>query len=218
MRERDAALGEVARSEQDERQPDRNVDVEDPGPGEVRREHAAEQDADGSAAARRRSPDAERGVALATFPEDRHQEREARGREECAAETLETAEDDERSGRPGQAAERGAEGEERDAADEDAPAAEQVCEAPAEQEEAAEDDCVGGDHPLEARLGKAEIVLDRGQGDVHDRHVEHDHELRGDDQGKSRPAARAAGHGNCGTSHLSPINIVELCHDSTLPP
>src|SRR2546430_778438 len=142
MPERYAALRKEARSEQDERQPDRDVDVEDPRPGEVRREDAAEEDADCAAGTRRCSPDAERSVAFAPFPEDRHQEREACRREQGAAETLEAAEDDERSGRPGQSAERGAEGEERDAADEDAAAAEQVGEATAEQEEAAEDDCV----------------------------------------------------------------------------
>jgi hypothetical protein len=31
---------------------------------------------------------------------------------------------------------------------------------------------------LQGALPDAEIVLDRGQGDVHDRNVEHDHELR----------------------------------------
>ena len=78
------------------------------------------------------------------------------------------AEDDERAGRPGEAAEGGAEGEERDAGHEDAAAAEQVGQAAAEEEEAAEDDRVGGDHPLQAGLGEAEVVLDRRERDVHD--------------------------------------------------
>jgi hypothetical protein len=31
------------------------------------------------------------------------------------------------------------------------------------------------------------VGLDRGQGDVHDRHVEDDHELGGDDERKGEP-------------------------------
>jgi len=31
---------------------------------------------------------------------------------------------------------------------------------------------------LQCALPDAEIALDRGQGDIHDRNVEHDHELR----------------------------------------
>ena len=66
-----------------------------------------------------------------------------------------------------------------EAGDEEAAAAEQIGEPSAEQEEAAEEDRVGGDHPLEALLGEIQVVLDRRQRDVHDRHVEHDHELCG---------------------------------------
>ena len=40
--------------------------------------------------------------------------------------------------------------------DEDAASAEKVGEPAAEQQEAAEDDRVGADHPLQARLGEAE--------------------------------------------------------------
>src|SRR3954466_6715607 len=47
---------------------------------------------------------------------------------------------------------------------------------PARRKHAAEGDEVGVDHPGEARLREAEVGLDRGQRDVHDRLVEDDHQ------------------------------------------
>ena len=63
-----------------------------------------------------------------------------------------------------------------------------IGQAAAEQERAAEEDGVRRDHPLQARLREVEIRLDRRQGDVHDRDVEDDHELCGDDHRESQPA------------------------------
>ena len=77
---------------------------------------------------------------------------------------------------------------ERDQADhEDAAAAEQVRGPAAKQQEAAEDERVRGDDPLQVGLREAEIRLDRRKGDVHDRDVEHDHELDGAEQRQSEP-------------------------------
>jgi len=104
MLEGATALGEEARNQRDECQADRQVDIEDPGPREVRGQDTAEQNANRSPGTGRRAPDAERNVPLTSVPEDGHQEREARGRKECAAESLDPAEDDERTRRPGQAA------------------------------------------------------------------------------------------------------------------
>src|ERR1700712_4192938 len=55
---------------------------------------------------------------------------------------------------------------------------------PAEQEQRAEGQRVGGDDPLARAFGEAERFLGRGQRDVDDRRVEHDHQLgdREDDQ------------------------------------
>ena len=47
---------------------------------------------------------------------------------------------------------------------------------PGEQQQAAEGDQVGVDDPGEVALREAEVVLDRGQRDVHDRRVEDDHQ------------------------------------------
>ena len=41
-------------------------------------------------------------------------------------------------------------------------------------------------------LAEVEVLLDRGQGNVHDRDVEHDHQLRQADHGQRGPAAPMA--------------------------
>ncbi len=56
--------------------------------------------------------------------------------------------------------------------------AEQVAGAAAEHQEAGEGEGVGVDDPLQAGLGEAERVVDRGQRDVDDRDVEDHHQLR----------------------------------------
>jgi hypothetical protein len=42
---------------------------------------------------------------------------------------------------------------------------------------------------------KVEVALDRGQRDVHDRHVEDDHQLRQADDHQRRPAAAIGRNG-----------------------
>ena len=69
-------------------------------------------------------------------------------------------------------------------------AAEEVAEAAAEQQQAAERERVGGDDPLAGVVGEAEVVLRDGQRDVHDRRVEHDHQL-GDAEQREDPASAA---------------------------
>ena len=56
-------------------------------------------------------------------------------------------------------------------------AAEQVAEPAAEQQQAAERERVRGDDPLALVVAEAEVLLGRGQRDVHDGRVEHDHQL-----------------------------------------
>jgi hypothetical protein len=60
---------------------------------------------------------------------------------------------------------------------EHAAAPHQVGHPAAEQQESAEHEAVRDDDPLQGALPDAEIALDRGQGDIHDRDIEHDHEL-----------------------------------------
>ena len=73
--------------------------------------------------------------------------------------------------------------------EEDAPLADQVADPPGEQQQAAEGDQVGVDDPGEVALGEAEAVLDRGQGDVHDRRVEDDHQHPPAEDVEGQPAA-----------------------------
>ena len=75
-----------------------------------------------------------------------------------------------------------------EAGHEQAPPPEQVGHPAAEEEHAPEEDRVGGDHPLQALLREVQVGPDRRQRDVHDRDVEDDHELRGDDHRQREPA------------------------------
>ena len=93
--------------------------------------------------------------------------------------------------------------------EEHAPPAEQVGGAPAEEEEAAEDERVGADHPLQVLLREPEVDLDRGQRDVHDRDVEHDHELHDAEERECPPVAI------CGeASHRNPPFRTEVADGS----
>ena len=66
--------------------------------------------------------------------------------------------------------------EQRDAEQEQLAVAVQVAEPAAEQQEAAEGEHVGVDHPDQRGLGELQVRADRRQRHVHDRGVEHDHQ------------------------------------------
>ena len=63
-----------------------------------------------------------------------------------------------------------------EAGEEDALATDEVADTAGEEEEGAEGDHVGVEDPREARLGEPHVGLDAGEGDVHDRRVDDDHE------------------------------------------
>src|SRR5207248_10875367 len=86
--------------------------------------------------------------------------------------------------------------EEGDAAHKDAPAAEEVGRASAEQQESAVGERVCGDDPLEVLRREMEMRADRRQRDVDDRDVEDRHEEGGADDGEREPAA-GIGSGEC---------------------
>ena len=73
--------------------------------------------------------------------------------------------------------------------EEDLLPADQVARAPGQEQQAAIGDQIGVHHPREVRLREVQVALDRGQGDVHDRRIEHDHELAQahHEQGKPPP-------------------------------
>ena len=103
------------------------------------------------------------------------------------AEPLEGAERDERRFAPRETAEKRSEREDADAENEDAPTAEQIGRPAAQQEEAAEDERVRADDPLQVLLREPEVGLDGRQRDVHDRDVEDDHELHREDEPECEP-------------------------------
>ena len=158
---------------------DRDVHEEDPLPGEEIREDAAQEDAGRSAEAADRAPGAERDVALAPLGEGGGEDGERGRRDGGRAETLERPGGDQRLVAPGEAAEKRADRKDDEPAHEDDSASEDVRESATEQHEAAEDERVGADDPLQVVLREAEVDLDRGQRDVYDRDVEDDHELDG---------------------------------------
>ena len=79
-------------------------------------------------------------------------------------------------------------GEQREAGEQGALSPEDVGDAAAEQDRAAESDRIGGDHPLHVARGEAEVVLDRGR-DHHERLVEPDDELHEAEHRQHLPGA-----------------------------
>jgi hypothetical protein len=189
-----------ARLEREHERADGDVDEEDPLPAGVSREDPAEEHAGGGAAAAHCSPDPERLVPLGSLLESGGDDREGGRRHDRRAEPLHGARRDEDSGRAREAADQGGEREERQADEEHPLAAEDVAGTPAEQQEAAEGDCVGSDHPLQAGLREVQATPDRRQRDVDDRDVEHRHEERDADECERLPAARI---GLCGVHRIS---------------
>jgi hypothetical protein len=78
--------------------------------------------------------------------------------------------------------------------DEHPPVAEQVGGAPAQQQEAGEDEHVGVDHPLEVDGREAQVGPDRRQRHVDHRDVEHDHELGQAAEREDPAAMQVLGH------------------------
>ncbi len=92
------------------------------------------------------------------------------------ADALEAAGEDEEERTGGDAAQERADGERDDADGEHEPPPEQVGEGSRREEEGGERQGVGVEDPLKVRQRGMEGVLDRREGDVHDREVEEQHE------------------------------------------
>ena len=120
--------------------------------------------------------------------EHRHDHAEDHGVGQRAADALDEARGDQHLLRLRHRAQGGGGGEDRQADQEDAPLPDQVARAPGEQQQPAERDQVGVDHPGQVARCKAEVVLDRGERDVHDRRVEHDHQRAGAEHVQRCPA------------------------------
>src|SRR5215469_15068587 len=79
------------------------------------------------------------------------------------------------------------------AGEEGTAAAEQVRQPATEGQQAAEGDDVGRNHPGQGGQGSVQPGGDVRDGDVHDRRIEHDHELCGGQQGQGQPPTVYAG-------------------------
>jgi hypothetical protein len=82
--------------------------------------------------------------------------------------------------------------------DEHGLAAESVAQPAPKRKQTAEGQYVGGDHPLAAGVGEAEVGLRRGQGNVHDGRIQQDHDLGDDEDTQGHPASLVAGIGRSG--------------------
>src|SRR6266516_405334 len=182
-----AALRQEKRREREAEQADRHVDEEDPLPAQRVRKDTAEQDSRDRAERADAAPGAERGVSLLPFGEGRGQDRERGRSDQRRTEPLETARADQRALAPRETGEERGSGEHDQSDDEDPSPPDQVGDASAEQEEAAEEERVGAHDPLEILLREPEVALDGRKGDVHDRDVEHDHELHAQEERESEP-------------------------------
>jgi hypothetical protein len=183
---------------------DGHVDEEDPRPGEVLRQRAAEDEADRRAADRDCRPHGKRAGTLGALLEGGRDDRERGGRDQRGAEALQRPRPDQHALAAGEPIEERGAGEDDEADQEKALAAQQVAKAAAEEQEAAEDEGVGVDDPLQTAVGEVEVRLDRRQGDVHDRRVEDDHELRQADEDEDDPrVGGGASHGCTPSLHSS---------------
>ena len=182
-------------AERERRDADREVDEEDPVPAQRLGEQAAGEQAERAAGDRDEDVGAHRAGALGGLRELGDDDREDHRRLGGRADALEEARADQRLLRRGDAAQQRRDRERDEAGEEHALAPEQVAEAAGQEQQAAEGDEERVDDPGQVRLAEAEVVLDRRQRDVHDRDVEHDHQLREADDDQRGPAAAIGGRG-----------------------
>jgi len=185
-------VGEQALREVRRRDPDGDVDEEDPVPVQGRREDAAGEEADRGARRRDEREDPDRLGLLVGPREERDDHAEDDGRGQRPADALDEARGDEHVLALGRAAEQRRQREQCEAAEEDPLAADEVTQAPGQEQQSAERDEVGVHDPGEARLGEAEVLLDRRQRDVHDRLVEDDHQHPRAEDDQRDPAVAVA--------------------------
>lgn len=183
-------LGEMARSRHHQDDPDRQVEEEADAPAEQLGEHAADDEPEARGDAGDGAVGGDGAGALAALGEARREQGEGRGGEERGAGALDGAAAEEHGGGLGEADGERAEGEDREPGDEHAPAAEDVADPGAEEEESAEGEGVGALHPGETGGRHVEAIPDRRQRGDDDRDVEDDHQVAGQDDREDGRAAK----------------------------
>ena len=213
----DGGVVQQARARDRRRDGEQDRHVQAPAPVERLGQRSAEQQADGAAHTGDGGVDAERLVAFSGIGERRRQQRQRGGREHGSERALQRPSADEHAEALRGAADGRRAGEAQQPGDERPFAAEQVGDAPAEQQQAAEREGVGGDHPLAVVVGEVELLLGRWERDVHDRHVEHHQQLGDADDGEDQPAPVAVrgdgrvgglGHGWVSFGHIGGVRFV----------
>jgi hypothetical protein len=158
------------------RESDGQVDEEDPMPVDRLGQNSARQQPDRPAGDGDERVSADRLRLLPGVREHRHDHPEDHGGGQRPANALDEARADQQALALGQRAEQRRDGEHSESDEEDPPLPDQVAKTPRQQQQAAERDQVGVDHPGEVALREAEILSDRRQGNVYDRRIEDDHQ------------------------------------------
>ena len=165
-------------------------DQQGPTPRRQLGQGTAQDKADGRTAARDGAVDAECTGSLSDFGECCREQRQ-RGRCHDRGEgTLQGPGAEEHGRILGQATQGGGRAEPDEAHDEHAAATEVIGDPPTEKQKAAEGEGVSAQHPLAVGGRDVQGSLGRGQGDDHDRRVEHDHQLGHGDHGQRPPPSR----------------------------
>ncbi len=189
-------VGDQSATEGDGHHADGQVDEEDPVPAERLSEHSPGEQAERSAGDGDEHVCAHRSGALARLRELGGDDREDHRRLHRGADALDEAGADQFSLTGRKPAERRGGREHDHAGEEHTLAAEQIAESTGEEQEAGEGDEEGVDDPGEVSLAEVQVALDGGEGHVHDRRVEHDHQLGEANDRERQPAAPvAAGDG-----------------------
>ena len=215
-------LGQHPRGGQRGRGADGHVDEQHPPPRGVGGQQAAADQADRAAGDAHRGVHAERPGARRALGEGGGDQRQRGRGDQRPAGALHRAGGEQKRLAAGEPAGQRRGGEQHQPGDEHAAAAQPVPGPPAEQQQPAEGQRVRVDHPLQARPGKAQRPLDVRQRNVHDRRVQHHHQLRRGQhqQGQARAALAAArraaagwpgdscGLGSCFGHDVSPQSVL----------
>ena len=196
-----AAAGNVRHHpgrQSDDGQGDGDVQVEHPRPRRVLGEDPAEEHPGGPAGWCSRAVQREGlGELLAVAGEQHHQQGQRGRRDESGTGALDGAAGELDGGVAGGTGDNRPGEQDGPAGDEHLAGAEQVGQAAAEQQQPAERDHVGVEHPRQVLGGEAQVGLHLRQGHADDGRVHDDHELGGGDEAERPPAAVARGR-RCG--------------------
>ena len=182
------------------RDADGQVDEEDPVPADPLSEESTREQTQRTATGDDEREDAHGLGALRRLAELGDDDGDDHAGGQRAAQALQEAADDEVVGPIGEPAAHRCNREEEDSRQEDLAASDQVTEPPGHEQEAPVGDQVAVDHPGQAGLGKTKVSLHVRQRHVHDRGVEHDHELPEADHDQGQPPSEIRVHNRLQTT------------------